>query len=79
MFWQIMHQTLDTGGFAGRIKLFMWRAKVPGGWFVYCIRAERGSMVFYPDPEHKWVLAETPESQELLRPLPNGEVDVADG
>ena len=34
------------------------RAKVPGGWFVCIIYVSSNvggpSMVFYPDPEHKW-------------------------
>ena len=31
----------------------MGRAKVPGGWFVI-YKGEGITMIFYPDPEHKW-------------------------
>lgn len=38
----------------------MFRARVPGGWFVYVLSANHlwrtgeGAGFFYPDPEHKW-------------------------
>ena len=31
----------------------VYRAKVPGGWFVLVTNNARGLM-FYPDPEHTW-------------------------
>ena len=31
------------------------RAKVPGGWLVYATTAgEAASLVFVPDPDHRW-------------------------
>ena len=33
----------------------MWRAKVPGGWFIRIIGApDDAAAFFYPDPEHLW-------------------------
>ena len=36
----------------------LWRAKVPGGWFVGAEIAEADnlswSVFFYPDPQHVW-------------------------
>ena len=37
----------------GTYKTGVWRAKVPGGWFVKLASASTGAF-FYPDPEHTW-------------------------
>lgn len=36
--------------------LSMYRAKVPGGWFVYACNGyhHHGGLTFYPDPTHSW-------------------------
>ena len=36
--------------------LNLYRAKVPGGWFVVVVGGESESptLTFYPDPEHVW-------------------------
>jgi len=41
----------------GSIRSFgpMWRAKIPGGWFVVIGSPEgEAGVAFYPDPEHEW-------------------------
>ena len=38
-------------------KYSIFRTKVPGGWLVLSKMlnsASDGTMIFYPDPEHKW-------------------------
>jgi len=39
-----------------RISLGTFRAKVFGGWIVTCVEHSESdeSLVFIPDPEHKW-------------------------
>jgi hypothetical protein len=36
--------------------LSMYRARVPGGWFVYACNgySHHGGLAFYPDPTHSW-------------------------
>lgn len=35
--------------------VYVWRAKVPGGWLVFAGRAVGGcGITFYPDPDHEW-------------------------
>ncbi len=77
MIWEAIHQTLETRSgriFGEPLRVSMWRTKVPGGWFVYASRAENGSLLYYPDPEHQWSSSETPVTRELLRPLSTDEV-----
>jgi hypothetical protein len=45
---KLVWEHLDTGTPAE----YVWRTKVPGGWFIF-IGSEAGSF-FYPDPQHKW-------------------------
>ena len=34
-----------------------WRWAVPGGWLVSTDNGDHGiAMVYYPDPDHKWML-----------------------
>lgn len=57
--WETIDSNLET----------MHRLKVPGGWLVYLFysysrgqsyggdrhaESQHGSLLFYPDPEHKW-------------------------
>jgi hypothetical protein len=34
--------------------IYSFRAKVPGGWFVYTMAGGQGGAFFYPDPDHQW-------------------------
>jgi hypothetical protein len=35
------------------IPVAVYRASVPGGWFVWIAR-EKAGVLFYPDPLHQW-------------------------
>jgi len=30
------------------------RAKIPGGWLVWCDGGLKGGLTFVPDPNHEW-------------------------
>lgn len=48
---QIESETTSTRGTTFEITVY--RAKVPGGWFV-SLSSASNSPFFYPDPEHLW-------------------------
>ncbi len=43
--------SVTTGLWAASPLRKLFRTKVPGGWFVL---SPAGSMIFYPDPKHRW-------------------------
>ncbi len=46
---------IREGGYRVDGPQFVWRTKVPGGWFVFVHRAgEEAGAFFYPDPNHEW-------------------------
>jgi len=55
---------LKTDGGKGSFQV----AKVPGGWLIqneYALRITVVSLVFIPDPEHKWDGREIPTGQHV--------------
>lgn len=54
LIWERVPSKWQTGGNENTI--FLFRAKVPGGWFVSSgfPGGEECSTFFYPDPEHEW-------------------------
>ncbi len=52
---RINWETIPTNPANMDKKLYLHRAKVPGGWLVFIHRGEAaGGAFYYPDPEHKW-------------------------
>ena len=69
MNWEYLGaQELSTGSGFVHVTLRppLWRAAVPGGWFV--VLGHTTIPFFYPDPEHCWNPADKSEGQMLLRP-----------
>ena len=72
MTWEFLgKQALETSGRVFRgFDALLWRARVPGGWFVVLDRDGTATSFHYPDPDHVWdgqSLALS-ESDTLLRP-----------
>ncbi|HUV04317.1 MAG TPA: hypothetical protein VMX94_04345 [Armatimonadota bacterium] len=42
--------------------LFLFRAKVPGGWL---LKAPRGGMIFFEDPQHAWEISPASKWERL--------------
>ena len=53
LMWEHIKCELMTKSFLSVGVSQMFRAKVPGGWFIQ-IRDTSNSGFFYPDPEHLW-------------------------
>jgi len=44
----------DKRGRTEQVDFWVWRSKVPGGWFVCVGGQSEFQAFFYPDPEHTW-------------------------
>ena len=60
--WEGLQSSRTPGG----LSFHVYRARVPGGWFVYVHLDPDcgGGVVFYPDPRHKWEGASLPEGAD---------------
>jgi hypothetical protein len=62
---ELVFEVLRVGG-ESRAQLSVQRARVPGGWFVVSylmatMSFKTASMIFFPDPEHRWDGTSLPE------------------
>ena len=54
LIWEEVKCELMVKGFFGSGLTPMFRAKVPGGWFVRITVGAADNAFFYSDPEHLW-------------------------
>ncbi len=51
--WEVIRTEKPALGGRYEVDVSLYRAKVPGGWFVK-MHVNGVSAFFYPDPEHQW-------------------------